>query len=101
MGIKHVYIKPALPYLNGKVERSHIVDAEKFYKCFKYTGDMDLNKKIKLWQDYYNHIRPHGAHNGSSPLEILFTKMNQQKSLNEKRRIDSNKLTLNRPVVPF
>jgi transposase InsO family protein len=79
LGIEHVYIKPASPYLNGKVERSHRVDSEEFYQCFKYTGDMDLNKKVKLWQDYYNHIWPHGAHNGSSPFEILFGKMDQQK----------------------
>jgi transposase InsO family protein len=27
-GIGHVYIKPATPRLNGKVERSHRIDAE-------------------------------------------------------------------------
>ena len=29
-GIGHVYIKPATPRLNGKVERSHRIDAEEF-----------------------------------------------------------------------
>ena len=85
LDIEHVYIRPASPYLNGKVERSHRVDKAEFYQCFKYTGDTDLNKKIKLWQDYYNHIRPHGAHNGSSPFEVLFVKMKQQKESECKR----------------
>jgi hypothetical protein len=32
-GIGHVYIKAAAPRLNGKVERSHRIDAEEFYRC--------------------------------------------------------------------
>ena len=31
-GIAHRYIKPATPRLNGKVERSHRIDAEEFYR---------------------------------------------------------------------
>ena len=31
-GIRHTYIKPAKPRLNGKVERSHRIDAEVFYR---------------------------------------------------------------------
>ena len=31
-GIGHVYIRPATPRLNGKVERSHRIDAEEFYR---------------------------------------------------------------------
>jgi transposase InsO family protein len=31
-GIRHVYIKPATPRLNGKVERSHRIDEEEFYR---------------------------------------------------------------------
>ena len=31
-GIGHVYIKPATPRLNGKVERSHRIDDEEFYR---------------------------------------------------------------------
>jgi hypothetical protein len=30
-GVGHVYIKPRTPHLNGKVERSHRIDAEEFY----------------------------------------------------------------------
>ena len=31
-GIRHVYIKPASPQLNGKVERSHRPDQQEFYQ---------------------------------------------------------------------
>jgi transposase InsO family protein len=34
-GIGHVYIKPATPRLNGKVERSHRIDQEEFYRMLK------------------------------------------------------------------
>ena len=33
-GIRHVYIKPRSPQLNGKVERSHQIDQEEFYQLF-------------------------------------------------------------------
>ncbi|WP_372477383.1 hypothetical protein [Nocardia australiensis] len=34
-GVNHVYIKPRTPRMNGKVERSHRIDAEEFwrYRC--------------------------------------------------------------------
>lgn len=32
-GIGHVYIRPATPRLNGKVERSHRIDADEFTNC--------------------------------------------------------------------
>jgi transposase len=31
-GVSHIYIKPRTPRLNGKVERSHRIDAEEFYQ---------------------------------------------------------------------
>jgi transposase InsO family protein len=41
-GIRHAYIKPNSPQLNGKVERSHRTDAEEFYQLLTYTDDVDL-----------------------------------------------------------
>ncbi|MCP4126274.1 MAG: transposase [Gammaproteobacteria bacterium] len=32
IGIRHAYIKPRSPQLNGKVERSHRSDQEEFYQ---------------------------------------------------------------------
>jgi len=70
-GIRHVYIKPRSPQLNGKVERSHRTDQEEFYQLLKYTDDVDLNVKLAKWEEFYNFNRPHGAHNGRTPFEEL------------------------------
>lgn len=70
-GIRHVYIKPRSPQLNGKVERSHRTDGEEFYQLLTYTDDVDLNKKLKRWENFYNFNRPHGAFNGKTPYEAL------------------------------
>jgi transposase InsO family protein len=70
-GIRHVYIKPRSPQLNGKVERSHRSDQEEFYQLLTYTDDVDLNKKLATWEEFYNFNRPHGAHKGKTPYEAL------------------------------
>lgn len=75
LGIKHVYIRPRMPHLNGKVERSHSTDKDEFYQMFEYTDDMDLSKKLKDWEDFYNYQRPHSGLNGKTPYEILKEKL--------------------------
>lgn len=63
------------PRLNGKVERSLLIDKEEFYQLLTYTDDVDLNEKLKEWEDFYNYHRPHSAHKGKSPYEVLKEKM--------------------------
>ena len=58
-GIRHVYIKPRSPQLNGKVERSHRTDEEEFYQLLSYKGDVDLAKKLAQWEEFYDLNRPH------------------------------------------
>jgi len=70
-GMKHVYIKPRSPQLNGKVERSHRTDKEEFYQLLTYTDDVDLNRKLEAWEQFYNLSRPHAAHDGQTPYEVL------------------------------
>ena len=70
-GIRHVYIKPRSPQLNGKVERSHRSDQEEFYQLLTYTDDVDLNEKLAEWERFYNFDRPHGAFGGRTPYEAL------------------------------
>jgi transposase InsO family protein len=73
-GIGHVYIKPATPRLNGKVERSHRIDAEEFYRMLEgvVIDDTGLfNTRLKEWEDFYNFHRPHGALGGQTPYERL------------------------------
>jgi transposase len=73
-GIQHVYIKPRTPRLNGKVERSHRIDAEEFYRLLDgvVIDDVNIfNARLKEWQDYYNYDRPHGGLDGQTPYERL------------------------------
>ncbi len=70
-GIRHIYIKPRSPQLNGKVERLHRSDKEEFYQLLTYTDDVDLNKKLEEWERFYNFGRPHGAFRGKTPYEAL------------------------------
>jgi len=73
-GIRHIYIKPATPRLNGKVERSHRIDGEEFYRMLKgvLIDDTQLfNDRLQEWQDFYNYHRPHGALGGQTPYERL------------------------------
>ena len=74
-GIRHVYIKPRSPQLNGKVERSHRTDQEEFYQLLNYKNDVDLEKKLSEWEQFYNFARPHGAHKGKTPYESLRDKL--------------------------
>jgi transposase InsO family protein len=70
-GVRHVYIKPRSPQLNGKVERSHRTDQEEFYQLLTYKDDVDLLEKLAAWEQFYNLSRPHGAHGGKAPYEAL------------------------------
>jgi len=70
-GMSHMCIKPGIPNLKGKVERSHGTDQREFYQIPDYKGDVDLNKKLQEWEDFYNCCRPHAAFNGKTPYEIL------------------------------
>ena len=61
LGMEHVYIKPRTPQLNGKVECSHRMDKGEFYQLLTYRDDVDLEKKLAVWERFYNTIRPHSA----------------------------------------
>ena len=63
--MKHVYIKPRLTPLNGKVERSHLTDKYEFYQLLTYTDNVNLHEKIAEWERVYNYERPHSAFSGN------------------------------------
>ena len=73
-GIGHVYIKPRHPRLNGKVERSHRIDDEEFYRMLDGVMIDDarvFNDKLREWENFYNYHRPHGGLGGQTPYERL------------------------------
>ena len=65
-GIRHAYIKPASPQLNGKVGRSQRTDEQEFYQLLTYTDDTDLGAKLSKWEPFYNLSRPHGIQRKST-----------------------------------
>ena len=68
--IIHYLIDPGKPAQNGTVERSHRSDQESFYNQNTFKSFSDLQKKIKLWNEYYNNLE-HCGLNGKSPNEFL------------------------------
>lgn len=73
-GVQHVYIRPATPRLNGKVERRHRIDNEEFYRLLDgvVIDDIKLfNDKLLEWENFYNYARPHGALGGQTPYDRL------------------------------
>ncbi len=56
---------------NGKVERSHRTDKGEFDQLLTYKDDVDLEKKLAVWERFYTFDRPHGAHGGKTPYEAL------------------------------
>ena len=54
--IKHHLIRPRTPQHNGKVERSHRVDQDKFYRKLKFYSLSDLRHQGELWNERYNNL---------------------------------------------
>lgn len=76
-GIGHVKIRPRTPRLNSKVERSHRIDSEEFYRLLEGEVIDDANlfaERLQEWEDHYNYDRPHGALAGQTPYERLLQK---------------------------
>lgn len=75
LGIKHQLIRPYTPRHNGKVERSHRTDQERFYNYLQYVTFEELQEKMQAWLIRYNK-KPHtalrnryGKYAWQSPLE--------------------------------
>ena len=70
-GIRHQLIPPGVKELNGKVERSHRIDADYFYGKAPTTSTPLFNKALAQWLSFYNLQRPHGGLNYQTPIEKL------------------------------
>ena len=70
LGIRHKLIRPYTPRHNGKVERSHREDHNKFYSCHSFSSCDDLNQQLKdhLARSDNRPMRPLGW---LSPVEFL------------------------------
>jgi len=70
LGLPHYLIDPGKPAQNGKVERSHRTDQEKFYEENEFKSFEDLKQKMKIWNKKYNNTK-HCGLNGKTPNEML------------------------------
>ena len=68
--MNHYLIDPGKPAQNGKVERSHRTDQEKFYDENEFTSFEDLKKKLRIWNDGYNNTK-HCGLDGKTPNQTL------------------------------
>lgn len=55
-GVEHKCIRPRTPRHNGKVERSHRNDNERFYRYLKYYSFEDLQKQMAIYLKRSNDI---------------------------------------------
>ena len=56
LGIRHKLIKPKTPRHNGKVERSHRKDQERFYYNTIFCSFEDFKNRLKYWEKEYNNF---------------------------------------------
>ena len=70
LGIEHSLIRPHTPTQNGKVERSHRKDQERFYYKRVFLSLEDLKEKGRRWLREYNNF-PMRPLKWMSPLEKL------------------------------
>lgn len=69
--IKHQLIPPGIKELNGKVERSHRIDADYFYGRAPTQSLERFNIALERWIKLYNQQRPHGGIDFLTPIEKL------------------------------
>ena len=70
-GIRHKLIRPYTPRHNGKVERSHRKDNERFYATHRFYSFQDFSRQLKVYnrRDYNQFpMRPLGWR---SPAQVL------------------------------
>ena len=73
--IKHIFIYPRCPKINGVVERFNRTIQE---ECIEYTGSFwndpdQFSTDLKEYLNWYNYQRPHASLNYMSPVNYLKT----------------------------
>ena len=94
LGIKHRLIRARTPQLNGKVERSHRTDEERFYSRFRFATETALHHALQnVWMPEYNEQRPHSALGGLTPMEFLKQRLKalDTEELNPSTTLDEEK----------
>ena len=75
-GIVHKLIRPRTPEHNGKVERSHRIDQERFYRTLSFHSLGDLREQGSRWMKRYNST-PRMALGLKTPDQVEFAKLGE------------------------
>ena len=75
-GIFHKLIRPRTPEHNGKVERSHRIDRERFYRTLSFYSLGDLREQGSRWMKRYNST-PRMALGLRTPDQMEFAKLRE------------------------
>jgi transposase InsO family protein len=68
MGIRHQTIHLAQPWQNGRIERYFGTLKSKLDQ-WQVDSSLQLNRSLKQFRFWYNHVRPHQHLNGKTPAE--------------------------------
>ena len=94
LNIQHKLIRPRTPRHNGKVERSHRNDQERFYSYLSFYSLDDLNIQMRAYLKRSNNI-PSSSLKWMSPIDkrnsLIDVKHNQKSSV---RHINIHELYL-------
>ena len=73
LGIEYKVIKPHTPKQNGKVERSHRKDQERFYYERVFVSFEDFKEKLRHWNREYNNfpMKPLGWKSPNEKYELF------------------------------
>jgi len=75
-GIRHKLIKPYTPRHNGKVERSHRKDNERFYATHTFYSFEDFSNQLKIYNRRDYNSFPMRPLKWQSPKKVLFDFIN-------------------------
>lgn len=67
LGLKHYRTRPYRPRTNGKAERFIRMIRDEWAYAITYSSSADRRRALPAWLHYYNHHRPHGSLNRSTP----------------------------------
>lgn len=73
LGVTHYLIAPGKPAQNGKVERSHRNDRERFWNKVHFKTLHEAYTKQRAYARWYNEQCPHLGLGGLTPMEKLAT----------------------------
>lgn len=70
-GIRHKLTPVGKPHLQGKVERSHRIDDDEFYRVYRFATRDHRMRCFQRYLHQYNHRRAHGSLNWRPPIQHL------------------------------